>query len=202
MTAHSLVMRHNLSKDKAGEITQLLLQSEKGGDTAFSLAVEHLYPELRRLAGFHAGKNGLATLAATDILHETYLKLSVHDGSYNNKNHFMSVASRAMRQIIIDYARRKSAHKRGSDLQRVDLDEEQTGITEQASELVLIDQLLERLSHENARAAKVFECRFFGGMNDHETSDALGISLRTAQRDWMKAKAFLSFHWESDNLSE
>lgn len=194
-------MGHVVEKEKAFEITQLLLQSEKGGDSAFALAVEHLYPELRRLAGYHAGNGQLATLGATDILHEAYLKLTAHDGSFNNKSHFMAVASRAMRQIIIDYARRKSANKRAGHLQRIDLDKVQIGIAEQASELLLIDQLLELLTAENPRAAKVFECRFFGGMNDEETSAALDLSLRTTQRDWMKAKAFLSHMQDTEDLA-
>ena len=113
----------------------------------------------------------------------------------------MAVASKAMRQIIVDYARRKSASKRGGGMQRIDFDDVQIGVNEQASELLLIDQLTMQLEKENSRAARVFECRFFGGMNDRETSDAMGIPLRTVQRDWMKAKAFLGHMWNAENLT-
>ncbi|MFK7913814.1 MAG: ECF-type sigma factor [Pseudomonadales bacterium] len=196
------VMAEALSKEDAADITRLLISSETGGDAAFSLAVERLYPELRRLAGFHAAGGRIASLAATDILHEAFLKLAAHDGHYSNRSHFLAVASRAMRQIIIDYARRKSASKRGGQLVRVKLDEANVGVAEEASALLLINQLLEQLATQNQRAARVFECRFFGGMNDVETSEALDMSLRTVQRDWMKAKAFLSHMWDADDAPQ
>ena len=194
-------MTGEITAEKAIAITKLLASSENGGDTAFSLAVDRLYPELRRLAGFQASSAKIASLCATDILHEAYLKLAAHDSTFNNKAHFMAVASKAMRQIIVDYARRKSASKRGGGMQRIDFDDVQIGVNEQASELLLIDQLTMQLEKENSRAARVFECRFFGGMNDRETSDAMGIPLRTVQRDWMKAKAFLGHMWNAENLT-
>lgn len=188
-------MGAQVTSEAAKDITRLLMKSKNGNDTAFALAVERLYPELRKLAGYHSSNGQIPSLAATDILHEAYVKISNHEAGFNNKAHFMAVASKAMRHIIIDYARRKSAGKRGGALKRIDIDDIQIGIKEQASELLLIDQLTTQLSAENPRTARVFECRFFGGMNDRETSDALDIPLRTVQRDWMKAKAFLGQLW-------
>ena len=101
-----------------------------------------------------------------------------------------------MRQIIIDYARRKAALKQGGHLQRVEFDEAQIACAEQAYELLSINQLLEHLEEINPKAAEVFECRFFGGMTDLETSLALDYPLRTIQREWKKAKVFLSGAWQ------
>ncbi|MGH1421170.1 MAG: ECF-type sigma factor [Hyphomonas sp.] len=185
-----------MSDQSVNEVTRLLIGSETGGDAAFSMAVERLYPELRRLAGYHSPSAGAFTLSATDILHEAFLKLSSHNDGFKNRNHFMAVASKAMRQVIIDYARRKATKKRAGNMRRVDFDDVQIGVMDQAEELLMLDQALDALSIENLRAARVFECRFFGGMTDKETSEALAIPLRTAQREWMKAKAFMSHFYE------
>lgn len=192
-------MKYELDEDSASEITQLLARSENGASGALSLAVERLYPELRRLAGFQMGRGRAMTLSATDVLHEAYEKLSNYQGSYANRAHFMAVASTAMRQVIIDYARSKSASKRGGNLQAVDLDQTQVVVQEQATELLLVDELLQRLSDHDERSAKVFECRFFGGMTDKETSEALGIPERTVQRAWMEAKRFMTNLWQGES---
>ncbi|MEE9381455.1 MAG: ECF-type sigma factor [Hyphomonadaceae bacterium] len=185
-------MADAFEQKSADEITLLLMRSQSGEDEAFSQVVTKLYPELKRLAGYHLKPSGPITMAPTEILHEAFLKLSNHQGAFNNRAHFMAVASRAMRQIIIDYARRKATVKRGGDLKRVDFDEARISVLDQASDLLMLDQILDRLTEENPRVAKVFEYRFFGGMNDTETSEALGVPLRTIQRDWMKAKAFVA----------
>ena len=183
-------------KDVTQEITQLLSLSEKGDKHSLDLVVQKLYPELKKLAGIHSHSSSSLTLSATDILHDAYLKISKYDGSFNNRQHFLSVASKAMRQIIIDYARRKAALKLGGDLQRVEFDENQIACSKQAHELLTINQMLEHLEKINPKAAEVFECRFFGGMTDSETSEALDYPLRTVQREWKKAKVFLSGAWQ------
>lgn len=109
----------------------------------------------------------------------------------------MSVASKAMRQIIIDYARQRSAQKRGGDLQPVQLDDSNAAVDGQAVELLVLDEMLTELARKDARAAQVFECRFFGGLTDAETAQGLNLTLRTVQRSWSEAKRVLAAAWES-----
>lgn len=182
----------------ADGLTRYLVEHCEGQDESLGKVVTHLYPELRRLAGMHVNMGAPNTLSATDILHDAFEKLSKYKGNYNNRAHFLAIASQAMRQIIIDYARRKTARKRGGNLKRVEFDEAQIAVAAQAEELLMINQLLENLEAKSPKTARVFECRFFGGMTDPETSEALGIPLRTVQREWMKAKVFLSGDWGAD----
>ena len=109
----------------------------------------------------------------------------------NDRNHIFAIAARAMRQIIIDYARKRNAQKRGGGVRPISLDKVQIAVTEQAEMLLTIDNALERLSALNERLTRVFECRYFAGLSEQETADALAMSLRTVQRDWMKGKAWL-----------
>ena len=186
-------------QEGATQITALLRRSEAGEEGAFSSAVARLYPELRRMAAYQLKGGGQFTLGATDVLHEAYLKLSKHEGAFSNRQHFMAVASKAIRQVTVDYARRRSAAKRGGEAQRVEFEEDQLSVEDQAAELLLIDQMLDRLSAEDQRLARIFECRFFGGMSDQDTSAALELPVRTVQRGWAKAKAYMiKLHDDSD----
>lgn len=181
------------------EITQLLRRSASGEADAFGLAVERLYPELRRLAGWHAGNSAQSTLGATAVLHEAYLKIAASDNAFDNRAHFMSVASKAMRQIIIDYARRRSAQKRGGDLQPVQLEDASGAVDGQAVQLLMLDEMLTELARKDERAARVFECRFFGGLTDAETAAGLDLPVRTVQRAWSDAKRVLAAAWERED---
>jgi len=189
--SHISSMNGSFTSTSVTEITALLQRSEAGEDTAFSMAVARLYPELRRLTAYQLKGGSEFTLGATDVLHEAYLKLSSYEGAFANRQHFMAVASRAIRQVTVDYARRRSAVKRGGQAQRVEFEEDQLSVADQASELLNIDQMLEQLAGESEQLARIFECRFFGGMSDADTSAALNISVRSVQRGWAKAKAFM-----------
>ena len=141
------------------------------------------------------------TLSTTALVHETYLKLvGSSNQSYNDRIHFFAVASRAMRQILVDYARRASAHKRGSG-QVVTLESEAIGNTDRAEELVALDEGLEQLERLDTRLVRIVELRFFGGLSVEEAADTLGISPRTVKRDWQKARAFLYHAIRSEDES-
>lgn len=130
------------------------------------------------------------------MVNEAYLKLKDLPGQAVSRQHFLGIASKAMRHVIIDYARTRSAQKRGGDVAHVDLDDANVAVEAQAEELLTIDEALTSLAENHPRLVKVFECKFFTGLDDEETAEALGLSKRTAQRDWMKAKAFLGEHLE------
>ena len=124
-------------------------------------------------------------------MHDAFLKM-IHqpDGQYRNRSHFFAVAATAMRQILIDHARTRGRAKRGGDARQVTLDDD-LAATQHASALIELDQALERLGAVDPRLVRVVECRHFAGYSEEETAAALGVSLRTAQREWLKAKAWL-----------
>ncbi len=176
-----------------GDITQLLAAYRNGDRSALDRLFPVVYDDLRRRAhGQLARRRPGETLSTTALVHEAYLKLSGSAGqTYEDRVHFFAVASRAMRQILVDYARRTAAAKRGGAVAPVSLDPEQLGDPGRADELVALDEALGRLEALDERLARMVEMRFFGGLSVEETAEALGVSPRTVKRDWRKARAVL-----------
>jgi RNA polymerase sigma factor (TIGR02999 family) len=176
-----------------GEVTQLLKAYDAGDRSAFDRLVPMVYEELRRLARRHIrrGPRG-QTLDTTGLVHEAYLKMA---GSPNlrlrDRGHLMAVTATAMRQVMISRARARLADKRGGGVAPVELEEGQVGLEPAAEWLLDLDRALSGLQAHDARLAQVFECRYFAGLSEEETAEALGASLRTVQRGWMKARAWL-----------
>ncbi|HEY7699377.1 MAG TPA: ECF-type sigma factor, partial [Vicinamibacteria bacterium] len=181
--------------NEKGEITRLLHAYAGGDRAAFDELVPLIYDELRRIARNHLRrtKRG-ATLDTNGLVHEAYLKLAGQKGMrVEDRGHFLAIAARAMRQIIISRARARVAAKRGGggDI-RVTLDEGRVAASEMEAEWLLdLDRALELLRERDERLARTVECRFFAGLSEDETAEALGVSLRTAQRNWMRARAWI-----------
>ena len=137
--------------------------------------------------------SGARTIDTTGLVHEAYLKLVDQTrAEYRDRSHFFAVAARAMRQILVDEARRRSAGKRGGGVAAVTLEEDRHGgVSADADFLLSLEEALQSLGRLDPRLPRVVECRFFAGLSEEETADALGISTRTVQRDWMRAKAWL-----------
>jgi RNA polymerase sigma-70 factor (ECF subfamily) len=177
----------------SGEVTELLLAYRQGDRQAFDRLVPMVYDDLRRIARRQLGRgNPDRVLDTTGLVHESYLKLV--DGGrvdWQDRNHFLGVAARAMRQVVIGYARRSGAAKRGAGGQQTTLDDGLLAVDSQAEWLLALDAALGRLGEKSPRLAQVVECRFFAGLSEEETAAAMGVSLRTAQRDWMRARAWL-----------
>ncbi len=176
-----------------GEVTELLHAFRAGDRKAFDRLVPLVYEDLRRIARRHLrrGRRG-ETLDTTGLVHEAYLKMVDQTGaSFEDRSHFLAVAAIAMRQIIISSARRHMAAKRGGGQGPVTLDEGRIAVERQAEQLVAIDDALTRLATRDPRLGQVVDCRFFAGLSEEETAQAMGVSLRTAQRDWMRARAWL-----------
>ncbi|HEV8632449.1 MAG TPA: ECF-type sigma factor [Thermoanaerobaculia bacterium] len=151
-----------------------------------------LYEELRRLAhGQLRRAGGRATLSTTAVVHETYLKLASASAQWQDHQHFLSLAARAMRQVVVDYARSQAATKRGGDLRRVELNDETPDGELPLEELLAIERGLQLLEREDERLAKVVELRFFAGLTHAEIATALAISERSVEREWRRARAFL-----------
>ena len=176
-----------------GEVTRLLVAYRDGDQNAFERLVPMVYDDLRRIARAHLRRKRAGhTLNTTVLVHEAYLRLvDQSHANFEDRQHFLSVCARAMRQIIISNARKHAAAKRGGGEKRVVLDEDRLGGGQDAEWLLSLDRALERLGERDERLARVVECRYFAGLNEEETAQALGTSLRTVQRDWMRARAWL-----------
>ncbi len=175
-----------------GAITLLLSAAREGDASAQEQLFRLVYHDLRRIARRQIGAAARATLSTTGLVHEAYLRLARPGAlEQRDREHFFAVAARAMRQIVIGEARRRQRLKRGGGQPLVDLDPDQVRVDEKAGELVALDQALARLEALSPRLAQVVEWRFFGGRTLEEVGQALGLTDRTAKRDWAKARAFL-----------
>lgn len=177
-------------------LTELLRAHREGDEEAFDQLVQLVYPHLRKIAGRQlAGQWQRGTLDTAGLINEAYVKLV--EGApqeYENRAHFFAVIARAMRQIMIDFARRKQSQKRGGGEQAVPLDEAMTAAEKEAEQLLELNRALETLGVDRPRLLKVVECRFFAGLSVRETADALGASTRTVERDWSEARKVLRQH--------
>jgi RNA polymerase sigma factor (TIGR02999 family) len=189
-----------LERFDPGEFTQLLNATRTGDRASWSFLLQLVYADLRRLARHHvAAVADASTLGATGLVNECYLRL-VGPGraTIENRRHFLNLASRVMRQVLCDYAREQLCAKRGGLQRREDLEVVDTEEWAETERLVLIDDTLRALERENARLARVFECRYFAGLTDDETAETLGLSLRTVQRDWQHARTWLAARLEQE----
>jgi RNA polymerase sigma factor (TIGR02999 family) len=155
--------------------------------------VPFLYGELRRIARRQLrGERPDHTLNTTDLVHEAYVKLIGFDRlAFQNRSHFLAVASQAMRRILVDYAAARNAQKRGGALERHPLDDAVPQEGQPIERLLAVDAALARLEELNPRLTRVVECRVFGGMSIDETAQALDVSAATVKRDWSFARAWL-----------
>jgi RNA polymerase sigma factor (TIGR02999 family) len=177
----------------SGDITHLLQRHRAGDRSAFDVLVPLIYDRLRRMARWQLSRAwSLETLSPTSVVHEAYMQLSRETRvDWQSRSHFFGISARVMRRIVVDYARRRNALKRGAARPRVSVDAIDVPV-ENRLELVLgVDEVLDMLEGFNPRLARIVECRFFAGMTEEETAEALQIPLRTAQREWARARAWL-----------
>lgn len=175
------------------DATDLLLQAHAGEPGAVEHVFPLIYEELRRLAHRQLMREGTGhTLSTTALVHEAYLKLIDQTRvQWTGRAHFMAIAATAMRRILIDRARGRGSVKRGGGRHPIPIESVELAAEDRADLLLALDDALTRLHGLDPRQAQVVECRFFGGMTEEETAAALGIGLRTAKRDWAKAKSWL-----------
>ena len=181
-----------------GEFTQLLIATRAGDPESWGSLVRLVYADLRKLARRHVMTvSDQNTLGITGLVNECYLRLvGPTRGAVESRRHFLNLASRVMRQVLCDYAREQLATKRGGAQRREDLlrvDAEEWAESEQ---LVILDDALRALEQRCTRMARVFECRYFAGLGEEETAEALGLSLRSVQRAWREARTWLAAQLE------
>lgn len=172
-----------------GEITRLLAVAREGDRDAWEPLMALLYDDLLRLARRVASARGVATLNPTALVHECYLRvIRSRPEAITSSHHFLALASRVMRQILVNYARDRVAAKRGGGALHVTLERFQVSADQEADEVLALDEALTRLASEDDRLSQVVNCRVFGGLSEAETATALDIPLRTVQRRWQQAR--------------
>lgn len=161
-------------------------------------AVELAYRELRAIAHRRLMAGGSATLSTTALVNEAYLKLVDNSrAEWQDRAHFLALASTVMRHVLVDRARERTALKRGGVHERITLDDAEMSADAEPELLLQLNEALDELAAFEPRLARVVECRFFGGLTEKETADALAITVRTVQRDWVKARVLLRRALES-----
>ena len=177
----------------SGEITDRLLAFRGGDKEALNRLLPLVYERLRAMAHARlAGQRPGASIDTTTLVHEAYLRLVDQSrAEWRDRTHFFAVAATAMRQIVVDRARRRGALKRGGGAAPSLLDESGPGVGARAEEILALDQALDRLGSLNERLVKMVELRFFSGLSVEETAEVLGIDSRTVNRDWRVARALL-----------
>ena len=182
-----------MSSEPPGDITQLLQLHLAGDREAFDRLVALAYQRLRGIARSQLrGRRPGQTLDTTALVHEVYLHLVEETGvPWRDRSHFFAIAARAMRRIVVDHLRRHLAKKRGGGAAPVELDADLLGERPEVERILAVDRALDTLAAFNPRLTQILECRFFAGMTREETAAALGISVRTVERDWTRARAWL-----------
>jgi len=182
-----------MTGDASGDVTRLLQEMGARGEEALAELLPLLYQDLHRLAAQYLGRERANhTLQPTALVHEAYLRLAEQDRvRWQNRSHFIGVAARLMRRILVDHARGHVAAKRGSGATRVILDEAIPAPAGRDVELLDLDDALNKLTALDPRQAEIVDLRYFGGLSIEETAAALDISVATVKREWQMARAWL-----------
>lgn len=188
--------------DAPSTVTELLEAHGQGDPEAFDRLVELVYDDLRRIArvqlrrAARRGPRGDLSpagqgLETTALVNELYLKLVDQERGWSDRGHFFAACATAVRHILVDAARHQTRQKRGGDARAVPLDKARVAAEGDPEWLLELDQVMNRLAEHDPRLVRIFECRYFAGYSAEETARTLGVSLRTAQRDWSRARAWL-----------
>jgi RNA polymerase sigma-70 factor, ECF subfamily len=175
------------------EVTELLADWSHGDEAALKKLTPLVYEELRRLAHHYMeGQRPDHTLQTTALVNEAYLRLAAHrKPNFTNRSHFLAVAAKAMRQILVNYAKSSKRQKRGAGASKITLDEAALVSPERTSAILDLNEALERLSLLDSRKAQVVELQYFGGLKQDEIAEVLKVSTATVRKDWVFARAWL-----------
>ena len=179
--------------NRSHQITALLLDWSNGDEIAFERLMPLVYDELRQMARRYMRRQPSGhTFQTTELIHEAYLKLAGQEKlNWQNRSHFFGVAARAMRHILVDYARSKHREKRGGLAERITLNENLTAAASRSEEIIVLDSALNQLAKLDQRKAQIVEMKFFGGLKTDEIAEILKISPDTVKRDWRFARTRL-----------
>lgn len=179
-------------EERAGQVSELLQQWVKGDQDALGAVAPAIYKELRRLAHYHLkSERADHTLQSTALVNEAFIQLiGSQPAQLHNRAHFIAIASRSMRQILVQYARTRRAGKRDGGA-RIALEDAEELSVSSDEELVALDDALEELNRLDERQSKIVQMKFFGGLSAPDIAEVLGISLATVERDWATARIWL-----------
>ena len=180
-------------QDSSGDITRVLQAATSGDRKAAEDLLPLLYDELRKLAGARMAKLPPGnTLQPTALVHDAYLRVvGKSDPEWDGRGHFFAAAAEAMRQILVDQARRKSTQKHGGDQKRLNVDEVDVAFDTPVEDMLALDEALQRLKQQDPRKAEIVKLRYFAGLTREETAAAMGLSVRTVDREWRYIVAYL-----------
>jgi RNA polymerase sigma factor (TIGR02999 family) len=182
-----------MTEQRAEDVTQLLIELSQGNRVKVDLLLPLIYDELRSLAtNYLRRERADHTLQATALVHEAYLRLIDQTRvNWQNRAHFFGVAAQLMRRLLVDYARKHNAEKRGADFQKLTLDENIEKAVERSEEIIELDRALEALAAIDEQKARIVELRYFGGLTVEETAEVMGVTPITIKRHWRMARAWL-----------
>ncbi|HEY6392911.1 MAG TPA: sigma-70 family RNA polymerase sigma factor [Bryobacteraceae bacterium] len=174
-------------------ITPLLKAAQNGARDAESRLIRRVYADLRRLAaGYLRRERPGQTLQPTALVHEAYIRLKkANNGEWNDRKHFFAIATRIMREILVDNARARKAEKRGGHALRIDVDQAYIAAGQRSVDILALDEALIKLEKLDPRQSMIVELRFFGGLPERDIAEILGVSERTVKREWQSARAWL-----------
>ncbi len=180
-------------KHKSENITQLLNRASQGDNLSLDKIMPVVYNELRRISSKYLNNEYRKhTLQTTELVHEAYIKLIGDQKlSWESRSHFFAIAAKSMRQILVDYARKRKALKRGEGKTLLSLDDNNIILNQTEDNILSLDEALTRLEKLEKRSSEIVELRFFSGLTIEETAEVLNISVATVKRDWKFAKAWL-----------
>ena len=174
------------------EVAELLAAIDRGDTGALEGLVSLVYPELKKLAHFQlAGERPGHTLNTTAIVHEASVRLAAGSGKSADRGHFLRAASKVMRHLLVDYARRRNAEKRGGGVAPVELDEQRHEGVNDSMAVLALDSAIKDMAAIDPRLEQIVECRYFAGLTVAETAEALGMAVRTVEREWKRARGYL-----------
>lgn len=183
-----------MSESSDGRITSLLQSMSNDTVAVHETVLPLVYERLKQLARHQLKRSGDGhTLNTTALVHEAWMKIS-RSGQWVDSGHFYAVATRAMRQVIVDFGRARLAQRRGSGQRPLTLDQTSVSVEDQAEQLIALEQGLNALASHDERLVRLIECRFFAGLSEPETARALDVSVTTVQRDWTRARAWFALH--------
>lgn len=186
--------------DEDGKLAELLVAIDRGEDAAMQEMISLLYPDLKQIAHSQlAGERPDHTLNTTAVVHEAYLRLSDRQPHWKDRSHFLRTAAKVMRHLLVDHARKRNAAKRGGGYANLSLDERRVVTDDDTVAVLALNDAIQGIADIDPRLEKIIECRFFAGLSDAETAEALGIAFRTVQRDWQRARGYLLRAMELDD---
>lgn len=184
--------QRRMTRSPNTSVSELLIRLRNGDSEALSVLVPLVYTELRRLAHAYLQRQSPGhTLQSTGLVHELYLKLVDMDMDWQNRAHFFGVAARVMRGILVDHARGQHAKKRGGGALRISLAEDLLLQEQRSVDLMMLDDTLKQLAALDPRQGQIVELKFFGGLSNEETAEAIGVSAATVKREWALARAWI-----------